>query len=169
MKKALLVPILLSYFLTLSAQELPSFTLVSATRDTITSELLRAKNVYINIWETYCAPCINEIPVLNKLKEKHTNIIFLAITPATKSKTLKFIKKHPFNFPVLYDAKELVSQLIKEGYPTHVFVNRSGKITSISGGLSISSTEKLTKQALIKRIEEANYNRLDEALSNYND
>jgi cytochrome c biogenesis protein CcmG, thiol:disulfide interchange protein DsbE len=165
MKKALLVSAFIIYFINLSAQRLPDFKLVSVTGDTITSELLRGKNVYINIWETYCAPCINEIPVLNKLKEKYTSTIFLAITPATKSKTLKFIKKYSFSFPVLYNAKDLVTKLIKGGYPTHVFVDSSGNLTSFSGGLSITSNEKLSKQELTKRIEEANYKRLDDALS----
>jgi len=155
------------------SQQLPTFSYLTTSGDTINDKFLSGKAVYINIWETYCGPCIDEIPVLNALKQKHPNIIFLAITPATKSKTLKFLKAHPFSFPVIYEAKDLAAKLIKGGYPTHVFINKSGEMKSLLGRaeatLNYNNSSRPSKKEIKKEIKrllnDDNYKKLDASLS----
>lgn len=151
----------------LYGQTLPSFNLISMQGDTISSEALKGKLVYINIWETWCGPCVSEIPTLNKVREKYPETIFLALTPASKPKTKQFLKKHSFNFPVICDADDLVKKLLQTGYPTHVLVDRFGKITYVPAKttVSYSPANKPSQKELARLIQEANYEKLDRALT----
>jgi thiol-disulfide isomerase/thioredoxin len=171
MKQLIFLGVLIG-FASASAQKLPEFRLTSTTGDIIDSKLLEGKSVYINIWETYCAPCIHEIheiPVLNELKEKFPQITFLSITPASKASTARFVKKYPFDFPVIYEARKLVDKLKQGGYPTDIFIYASGNITSLAGGAGIGEEgkQKLSEEEITSRIRKMNYERLDNALIVY--
>lgn len=52
------------------------------------------KPTLLNFWFTECAPCIAEMPVLNKLKEKYKNQVnFVSITWENRNDVVKFLKK----------------------------------------------------------------------------
>jgi thiol-disulfide isomerase/thioredoxin len=60
----------------------PNFRYETVDGDFITSEELRGKYVYIDIWATWCGPCKQEIPALIQLQEdlKNENICFVSIS-----------------------------------------------------------------------------------------
>ncbi len=86
------------------------------------------KIVIINWWATSCLPCIEEIPVLNKLVDKYQdqNIDFIAIVWDENNHS-KFIEKHPFNYLQGFTTKEL-TELFGEIFPRHIVVDKNGKI-----------------------------------------
>jgi thiol-disulfide isomerase/thioredoxin len=88
----------------------------------------RNKIIVINWWATSCLPCIEEIPVLNKLVDKHQdeNIEFVAIV-WDKSNYSDFIAKHPFNYLQGFSSKEL-TDLFGDIFPRHIVVGKDGKI-----------------------------------------
>lgn len=86
------------------------------------------KIIVINWWATSCLPCIEEIPVLNKLVEKYQNrnIEFIAIV-WDESKHSKFIEEHPFKYIQGFTTREL-TELFGEIFPRHIVVDKDGKI-----------------------------------------
>ncbi len=54
-------------------QPAPDFTLLSATNDSVSLSDFKDQVVYIDVWATWCQPCIMEIPALKKLKTKYRN------------------------------------------------------------------------------------------------
>lgn len=86
------------------------------------------KIVVINWWATSCLPCIEEIPVLNKLVDKYhnQNIEFIAIV-WDESNHSKFIEKHPFSYIQGFTTREL-TELFGEIFPRHIIVDKDGKI-----------------------------------------
>lgn len=86
------------------------------------------KIVVINWWATSCLPCIEEIPVLNKLVDKYQNqnIEFVAIV-WDESNHSKFIEKHPFKYIQGFTTIEL-TELFGEIFPRHIVVDKDGKI-----------------------------------------
>ena len=49
-------------------KEFPSFDLKTVLGENFKSEQLKGKPTMINFWFTRCAPCIDEMPILNKIK-----------------------------------------------------------------------------------------------------
>jgi len=89
--------------------------------------------IIINFWATWCAPCIEEMPSLNRLK---TNPIFnnLEIIPINVgkdniAKTKDFYKKLKINDLKIYFDKdvELAKKFLLRGLPTTVFINKQGE------------------------------------------
>ena len=89
--------------------------------------------IIINFWATWCAPCIEEMPSLNRLK---TNPIFnnLEIIPINVGrdnieKTKDFYKKLKIKDLKIYFDKdvELAKKFLLRGLPTTVFVNKQGE------------------------------------------
>ena len=89
--------------------------------------------IIINFWATWCAPCIEEMPSLNRLK---TNPIFnnLEIIPINVGrdnieKTKDFYKKLKIKDLKIYFDKdvELAKKFLLRGLPTTVFINKQGE------------------------------------------
>ena len=60
----------------------------------IISPRLKARFVVVHLWATWCAPCIEELPLLAELaKETHPQTLVLAVTTESLKKTTKFIQK----------------------------------------------------------------------------
>lgn len=59
------------------------------------------KLTVLNLWATWCVPCVGEIPDLNSVKDKYKNESFNFISLSVDNdsiKLLKFLSKGKFNF-----------------------------------------------------------------------
>jgi thiol-disulfide isomerase/thioredoxin len=78
--------------------------------------------VLYNCWLSTCAPCIAEIPMLNKLYEKYKDKIdFVSVTFMDINEIKKFLNEYPFAFKhIRMNRNKLESLEInkKSGYPT---------------------------------------------------
>ena len=101
--------------------------------ETINLKSFEKSLIIINFWATWCAPCIEEMPSLNRLK---TNPIFnnLEIIPINVGrdnieKTKDFYKKLKIKDLKIYFDKdvELAKKFLLRGLPTTVFVNKKGE------------------------------------------
>ncbi len=113
----------------LTGQQLPAFNLTDLNGNKMNNQSLIGKPVVINFWFTSCGPCIAEMPALNVLKEKYkdSDVVFLSITFDKKIMVLNFLKKHPFNFLIIPDARQYCDH-ITSLYPVTLFVDRKGII-----------------------------------------
>lgn len=109
-----------------SAQFLPDFRLTGLNGDTLTRDHLKGKHVYINVFDVGCKPCIAEIPLLNATQKNLSDVLMIAITPASSKKAQKFITKYHLELPVYPDATELCKEIKATRYPGHFFVDSSG-------------------------------------------
>ena len=111
----------------------------------ISSNEFKGKVRVLNFWFTGCGPCKQEIPELNELvkKYKSKNVVFLAFA-LDKDKQLlnKYLKQNPFNYDIIPDSRNIVETYKVSAYPTHIIVNKDGKIVTriIGGGKGIKSS-----------------------------
>ena len=89
--------------------------------------------IIINFWATWCAPCIEEMPSLNKLQANpafnNLQIIPINVGRDNIEKSQNFYKKFKINNLEIYFDKDI--QLAKKfslrGLPTTVFINKNGE------------------------------------------
>ena len=103
---------------------------------------LKNKVVVVNIWGTWCAPCVTEMPEFQELHKKYLNEKDVAILTINNDADLATIKKFMINkkydFAVLRDENYLQTVNINV-FPTTWFIDREGKISYIK----IAATENL--------------------------
>jgi len=112
--------------------EAPSFVLPDLSGKVVRMDDLRGKVVVLNLWATWCPPCIDEMPTLEALTKKMVgrDFVLLAISEdETSGKVGPWIDKHGFTFPVLLDERGQVgADLGITGYPETFIIDRTGRI-----------------------------------------
>ena len=89
--------------------------------------------IIINFWATWCAPCIEEMPSLDRLQInpnfKNLQIIPINIGRDSVEKSKNFYKKLNINNLKLYFDKDvdLANKFLLRGLPTTVFINKKGE------------------------------------------
>lgn len=89
--------------------------------------------VVIDLWATWCAPCIGEMKNFNGYKNKY-NIQFYSISfDDERSKVLKFTKKHDdYTWPIVFAGKtsELWEYFRIRFVPAYYILNKEGVVIS---------------------------------------
>ena len=115
-----------------TAPEAPNFTLKSNNGKNIKLSELRGQVVLINFWASWCGPCRQEMPELNKLYSKYKNLGFTILgvnVEEDATEALKIVKHDKIAFPILFDSENHVSELYEvSAMPTSVLVSRDGHI-----------------------------------------
>ena len=72
------------------------------TGQSIAMVSLKGKPLLINFWATWCPPCVEELPLINRFYQENSNngwqVLGLAVDQ--KSAVNGFLAKMPLNFPV---------------------------------------------------------------------
>lgn len=121
---------------TFIGKPLPEFALPDLAGKMVRAKSLRGQPAVLNLWFTACAPCIGEMPALNKIQAEKASasVAFLALTYDNRAKVRAFLPKHPFTFRHLPNAQAYCAQFISS-YPISIFVDRTGIIRRIEGGM----------------------------------
>lgn len=110
----------------------------------------------VNFWATWCTPCVEEIPSLNRLKEQMQGQPFELISinyAEDKSEIVDFMKEVNVEFPVLLDHDgEFAKQWRVITYPSTFLIGPDGKIKyGVNAAIEWDSPELIqTIELLIK-------------------
>lgn len=97
---------------------------------------MRGRPLLVNFWATWCPPCVEELPLLNRFyRENKANgwqIVALAVDKAESVR--RFLARSPLDFPVGMagmEGTELARSLGNEagGLPYTVVFGRDGRVT----------------------------------------
>lgn len=118
---------------------MPAFTTTDLSGAEVTNDIFTKKDLtVVNLWGTFCGPCIEEMPELAQLSEKYADTVqFIGIVGdvdgPNDTKHLELAKtitdKAGVTYPNLIvsdDFKDLLFGII--GYPTTIFVDNAGNI-----------------------------------------
>jgi thiol-disulfide isomerase/thioredoxin len=98
----------------------------------------RGRVVMVNFWATWCGPCREEMPQLNRLYEKYraSGFVLLGVNvDDDSSKAAEVAKKLGVTFPVLLDTDKKVSKLYDlSTMPSTVIIDRDGKVRYVHRG-----------------------------------
>jgi thiol-disulfide isomerase/thioredoxin len=122
----------------------------------------KGKVVVLNLWATWCPPCVEEFPDLVKLHNNYRakGLVMIAASldePEDKGKVVEFVSKQKASFPVYLRSKgneeAFINPIDKEwpgAVPVTYVYNRAGKLVGkpIVGGQSYEQFEERVKQAM---------------------
>ncbi len=108
-----------------------SFTALDGGKVSLSS--FKGKVLFVNIWATWCAPCRDEMPSMQKLYEQmkgeNFEMVAISIDKDGKKAVAPFVKELGLTFPVLLDAEQKSSAPFKiTGVPETFLVNQEGII-----------------------------------------
>jgi len=125
------------------------FALKDITGNEIKLSSLKGKAVMVNFWATWCHPCREEIPDLQKSYEENKDKGFIILRVNIKeneSKVSKFVKDFKITYPVLLDIDGSVSNEYQVfGVPMSFFIDKNGIIKDTFVGM-------MTKEDIEKRL-----------------
>ena len=93
----------------------------------------KGKAILINFWATWCPPCLEEMPLIEKYAVRHEDqLAVLAINAGERDDTVRdFVDEHGFSFDILLDpSNSAAKQFFVYGYPTTMFFDDQGYIQS---------------------------------------
>ncbi|GFP77418.1 TlpA family protein disulfide reductase [Clostridium fungisolvens] len=94
----------------------------------------KGKRVFLNFWATWCPPCRQEMPELEKLYQESndSDLVILTINLGEDNKTVRsFMDKNKYNFNVALDLDQSVA--IKYNIvsiPTSILIDSEGNLVS---------------------------------------
>ena len=116
----------------------PDFTLRGADGRNLRLAEQRGQVVLINFWASWCGPCRQEMPQLNRLHEKYRSAGFLMLGVNIDDDArlgASTAARWGVKFPVLLDADKTVSRLYDLGsMPATVLVDRDGRVRYLHRG-----------------------------------
>jgi len=118
-----------------SGKPAPQFELPSNSGKEVSLAQYRGDVVMINFWASWCAPCRQEMPLLESMYRQYgkRGFVLLGVNVEPDSNAANnWLKQTPVTFPVLYDRDSKVSQLYEvSGMPTTIMIDRKGNVRMI--------------------------------------
>ncbi len=128
----------------------PDFTLRSMSGSNLRLKEQRGRVVLINFWATWCGPCRQEIPHLNKLYDKYraAGFVLLGVNVDDDARNASDVaQKLGIKFPVLLDTDKKVSNLYDlSTMPSTVLVDREGRVRYVHKGYLAGYEDAYDKQ-----------------------
>ena len=98
----------------------------------VTLESLKGKVIFINFWATWCPPCIQEMPSIDRLKQTFKNrsdLVFLMVDVDGQYEASKaFMDENDYDLPVYTPQSEIPTAFLGNAIPTTVILDKQGML-----------------------------------------
>lgn len=132
----------------------PAFNFPDIEGNMVSSESLKGKVIYIDVWATWCGPCKGEIPYLKEMEEAlHAeDIAFVSISvDEDKAAWEKMVKEKELRGYQLHAKEAWSSSIVKDygirGIPRFIIIDKEGKIVEAN---ATRPSNPETKDKLLK-------------------
>lgn len=133
----------------------PDFTLRTLDGERVKLSDYRGKVVLLSFWATWCAPCKQELPILQGLVDKYADqgLVVLAINtddPKTIAQVRRYVQLKKYTMPVPLDRDNKVLSRFnpRVALPFLQIIDREGRRVSNHTGFSSGAEKALEKEVL---------------------
>lgn len=145
---ALAVGVLRSQKVTVVGQSAPDFTIAQLALGAppLDSDDLRGKVVVVNFFSSWCIPCRDEAPILERAWQSYRSqgLVVLGVNIQDAEEDARaFIEKYGISYPVVRDTnQELANQFGVKGIPETFFIDHRWSFAAIGTSQKIGSRGK---------------------------
>jgi len=139
-------------------EKIIDFTLKSHSGENLRITDYRGQVVMLNFWASWCTPCVQEFPYLEKIHQRYSPAGFTLLgvnIDNTQEKADSFLKKQNFSFPIVYDHDLSLRNKYKkfQGMPLSIFIDCDGNINKIHRSYNTGDEKKYIKiiKSLLKK------------------
>lgn len=130
----------------------PDFTAELTDGSSFTLAEQEGKVVLLNFWATWCSPCVEEMPALEKIHEEYGDQVKVVAVDCGEDKAVvdSFLKENEYTFSVGYDENNEISRKYPvTGIPYTVIIGKDGIATrTFAGSLGAEKQYEVYKEAL---------------------
>lgn len=127
-------------------QPLPDLQLASLAGPKVSLLHFAGQPIVVNLWATWCPPCVREMPMLLAAQREHSGVHFVFINQGEQAAQVsRWLQARELSLEnVLLDEKREAGAAFKQqGYPTTLFFNAGGEMVgSRLGELSSATLEQ---------------------------
>jgi thiol-disulfide isomerase/thioredoxin len=123
------------------------FRMTDLNGQVVSFESLRGKVIFLNIWATWCPPCVAEMPNVQRLYEKVGSdkiaFVMLSVDQGGVEKVQKYITRKGYTFPVYLPYSQLPQEFYSPAIPSTFIISPEGKIVARQEGMADYNTPEM--------------------------
>ena len=133
-----------------AGSKMPEIGLKDLAGNSVTAASLAGKVVIVDFWATWCAPCREELPILQKFYKKYSEqgLVVVGVSVDKEPGNIPdFLKKLGVSFPIVHDSGHQVSARYNPPkMPSSYIVDRKGIVRFVHGGFRADDAPEFEKQ-----------------------
>lgn len=128
----------------------PTFTVKTITNKTLCLDALKGKYILINFFATWCKPCMQELPVIEKrIMQQFSSdeIVIIALGREHNLNELQlFNERKKFTFHIAADPKRSIYNMYaKKFIPRSYLIDPRGELIYVSSGYTLTEFDKMVR------------------------
>lgn len=115
--------------------------------DPIELEAFRGDVLMINLWASWCTPCIREMETIDRLAERlaDTDVRFLIVAAEGERAVGRHLRRYPHDLPIYLEVDPVPAAFGLRGLPTSWIVDRQGRILVRRHGEAVWDTDEVER------------------------
>ena len=115
--------------------------------DPLSLGTFRGEVLFINLWASWCIPCIREMESIERLQERlaDTDVRFLIVAADDERAVRRYLRRYSYDLPIYLEVDRIPEAYGLIGLPTSWLVDRAGRIVLFRHGEAVWDTDDVER------------------------
>ncbi|MCG8468949.1 MAG: TlpA family protein disulfide reductase [Gemmatimonadetes bacterium] len=115
--------------------------------DPLSLEGFRGEVLFINLWASWCLPCIREMGSIERLQERlvDTDVRFLVVAADDERAVRRHLRRYSYDLPIYLEIDRIPAAFGLRGLPSSWIVDRRGRIVLFRHGEAVWDTDEVER------------------------
>lgn len=113
--------------------------------DELSLGVYRGEVLFINLWATWCLPCIREMGSIERLQERlaDTDVRFMIVAADDEPAIRRYLRRYSYDLPIYIEEDRIPDAFGLQGLPSTWLVDRDGRIVLVRHGEAVWDTDEV--------------------------